>query len=171
MSGLRRIRDWYCASSAIVAGDVHIGAGSSIWFGSVLRGDDAAIRLGERVNVQDNSVLHADPGVDLVIEDDVTIGHMAMVHGVRIGAGSLIGIGSVILDGVEVGEGCLIGARALLTPGQKVPPGSVVLGAPGKIVRQTTSEERARFLEQAQRYAWKAERWLAGDYPSVEDHA
>ncbi len=168
-SRLQEIDGWFCAPGAVVAGDIRIGAGCSIWFGAVLRGDDAQLVIEERVNVQDNAVVHPDIDADMLIESDVTIGHLAMVHGRRIGRGSLIGIGSVILPDVTIGSGCLIGARALLTPGTSIPDGAVVLGAPGRIVRETTAEERARFIEQAHRYADKARRWVAGEYRSLSD--
>jgi len=147
---------WYHASTATIVGDVRIGAESGIWYGAVLRGDDAPIILGERVNVQDLSVLHADPGKPLIIGNDVTIGHGAIVHCRSVGDGALIGMGSVLLEDVEVGAGSLIAAGAVVPPGSRIEPGSLVVGVPGKTVRTVTVEERQSFLASATKYARNA---------------
>jgi len=155
-AGFLRVEDWYCAGNAVLCGEIEIGRGASIWYGSVIRGDDAKITLGERVNVQDLTMIHADPGIPLVIENDVTIGHRAILHCRRIGAGSLIGMGSILLEGVEVGPGSLIGAGAVVPPGTKLPPNSMVRGVPGRIVRETTEQERAAIISSVEKYARNA---------------
>jgi carbonic anhydrase/acetyltransferase-like protein (isoleucine patch superfamily) len=147
---------WFHAGNATIVGDVRIGAGSGIWYGATLRGDDAPIIIGQRVNVQDLSVLHADPGKPLIIGDDVTIGHGAIVHCTNIGNGALIGMGSVLLEDVEVGSGSLIAAGAVVAPGTKIPPGSLVVGVPGRIVREISDTERTSFLASADKYAKNA---------------
>src|SRR5262245_48819720 len=124
----------YLANGAIVTGDVQLGAESSVWFAAVVRGDVAAVVVGERVNIQDGSVIHCDTGYPHTIEPDVTIGHRAVVHGERVGRGSLIGIGAVLLGHTVVGEECLIGAGAVVPPGMQVPDRMLVMGVPGRIV-------------------------------------
>ena len=133
----------YVAPSAILIGDVRLAAGASIWFGAVLRGDNESLTIGARSNVQDNAVLHADPGFPLVLEEDVTVGHLAMLHGCRIGAGSLVGIGAVILNGAVIGRNCLISAKALIPEGKIIPDNSVVRGMPGQVVGEV-SEKTSR---------------------------
>ncbi|MDE0960837.1 MAG: gamma carbonic anhydrase family protein [Planctomycetota bacterium] len=155
-AGFHQVDGWFHAHSATIVGDVRIGSGCGIWYGAVLRGDDAPIILGERVNVQDQSVLHADPGKALVIGDDVTIGHGAIVHCISIGAGSLIGMGSVLLEDVEVGAGSLIAAGAVVSPGSKIEPGSLVVGVPGRTIRTVSDEERSAFFSSAAKYAKNA---------------
>ena len=159
-----RVGSVYLARSAVVAGDVTLGAGCNIWHHAVLRGDVAPIRLGERVNVQDGAVLHCDMDVPLTIGDEVSIGHGALVHGACIGSGTLIGMGAIVLGRSEVGQGCLIAAGALVSPGTRVPPGSVVMGVPGRVVRAVTDEERANILQNVQDYLALAERHAAGGF-------
>jgi carbonic anhydrase/acetyltransferase-like protein (isoleucine patch superfamily) len=142
----------WIAPGAHVVGLVDLASESSIWFGAVLRGDNEPIRIGARSNVQENSVLHTDPGMALTIGAEVTIGHQAMLHGCTIGDGTLIGIQSVILNGARIGRECLIGAGALITEGKEIPDRSVVLGSPGRIVRQLRDDEAKRFREIAQGY-------------------
>lgn len=154
----------YLARSAVVVGDVTLGSGCNIWHHAVLRGDVAPIRLGERVNVQDGAVLHCDMDVPLTIDDDVSIGHGALVHGARIGSGTLIGMGAIVLGRSEVGQGCLIAAGAVVPPGMRVPPGSVVMGVPGRVVRAVTDEERADILRNVQDYLALAERHANGGF-------
>jgi carbonic anhydrase/acetyltransferase-like protein (isoleucine patch superfamily) len=146
----------FVADTARVVGRVTLGKGASVWYGSVLRGDDAAIVVGENVNVQDLSVLHPNVGVDLEVGDHVSIGHAAVVHCARVGARTLVGIGSRLLAGSVIGEGCLIGAGALVPEGKVIPPRSVVLGLPGKIVRQTTDAEVEAHVQLALKYAAEA---------------
>jgi carbonic anhydrase/acetyltransferase-like protein (isoleucine patch superfamily) len=126
---------YWIAPNATVLGRVELKRNASVWFGAVLRGDNDPIVIGENSNVQDLSVLHTDEGVPLIIGSDVTIGHQVMLHGCTIGDGSLIGIGSVVLNGARIGRGCLIGAGCLITEGKEIPDGSVVMGAPGKVVK------------------------------------
>ena len=132
--------EYWIAPNAEVMGNVKLEKNASIWFGAVLRGDNELITIGENSNVQDGSVLHTDPGSPLTIERDVTIGHMVMLHGCTIGAGSLIGIGSIILNNAKIGKGCLIGANTLIAEGKEIPDYSMVLGSPGKIVRTLEKE-------------------------------
>ncbi|OUU23252.1 MAG: hypothetical protein CBC13_06500 [Planctomycetia bacterium TMED53] len=148
-----RHENWYHAGSATIVGDVHLGAECSIWYGAVLRGDDARITLGERVNVQDLCMVHADPDKPLTIGDDVTIGHGAVIHCVKVGSNTLIGMGSVLLEDVVVGDDCLIAAGAVVPPGSDIPDGSLVVGVPGKVVRKVTEEEKISFIKSAKKYA------------------
>src|SRR5690606_7809555 len=137
--------EYWIAPNAEVMGNVKLEKNASVWFGAVLRGDNELITIGENSNVQDGSVLHTDPGSPLTIERDVTIGHMVMLHGCTIGAGSLVGIGSIILNGAKIGKGCLIGANSLIAENKEIPDYSMVLGSPGKIVR-TLDQETAEAL-------------------------
>ena len=142
-------------------GDIEIGAESSVWYHTVLRGDDAPIRIGRRVNLQDLTMVHPDPGIELVIEDDVTVGHRAILHCRRIGRGSLIGMGAVLMKDVEIGAGSLIAGGAVLSPGTIVPPNSLVRGVPGKVVRATTDAERADIARSVTKYADTARAFFA----------
>jgi carbonic anhydrase/acetyltransferase-like protein (isoleucine patch superfamily) len=160
---MQSIQDYYIAPGVIVTGDVVLSAGVNIWFASVVRGDLARITLGPRVNIQDGSILHTDYDLPQEIEEGVVIGHAAVVHGQRVGRDSLIGIGARLLSGCDVGSECLIAAGAVVTEGRRIPPRSVVMGIPGKIVREVTAEEIERthkicahYLEMAQRYARNA---------------
>ena len=130
----------YVAPGATLVGDVHLGEGASVWFGATLRADNASIRVGAGSNVQDGAVLHVDPGIPLDVGPNVTVGHLAVLHGCTVGEGSLIGIGAVVLNGARIGRNCLIGAKALVTENTVVPDGSLFLGAPGKVVRDLTDE-------------------------------
>ncbi|WP_026677107.1 gamma carbonic anhydrase family protein [Fictibacillus gelatini] len=131
----------FVAPGVHIIGDVTIGQGSSIWFNSVLRGDEGPIMIGERCNVQDNCTLHLYEGFPLVLEDEVSIGHNVILHGCTIKKGALVGMGSTILDGVEIGEQAFIGANTLLPPGKKIPPRTMVMGSPGKVVRELTDKD------------------------------
>ncbi|MDQ5898802.1 MAG: hypothetical protein QG612_2888 [Pseudomonadota bacterium] len=146
----------FIAPGTHLIGQVTIGAGSSVWFGAVLRGDNAPIVLGARCNVQEGAVLHADPGFALQVGDEVTIGHQAMLHGCRIGTGTLVGIQAVVLNGAVIGEECLIGAGALVPEGRTFPPRSLILGTPAKVVRPLTEAEVAGLRQSATTYAAKA---------------
>ena len=154
-------RAW-AADNAVLLGKVELCEDASVWFNAVLRGDNELIRVGARSNVQDGCVLHTDPGFPLDIGPDCTIGHMVMLHGCTIGAGSLIGIGSIVLNGAKIGDGCLIGANSLITEGKEIPPRSMVMGSPGKVVRQLTEEESARLKRSADRYVANWKRYAAG---------
>jgi carbonic anhydrase/acetyltransferase-like protein (isoleucine patch superfamily) len=148
--------NWSAPNSSII-GDVTLEKNTSIWFNATLRGDIENIYVGEGSNIQDGSVLHTDPGYPLKIGKDVTIGHLVMLHGCTIGDNSLIGIGAVILNGAKIGKNCIIGANALVTENKVIPDNSLVMGSPGKIVRQVTSEEIKSISDNAIHYQqnWK----------------
>ena len=131
----------YLAEGVRIAGDVTIGEESSVWFNAVLRGDCAAIRIGRGSNVQDNAVIHADPGVPCTIGDGVTVGHTAIVHGAEIGDNVLIGMHSVVMNRAKIGANSIIGVGAVVTEGTEVPPNSLVMGLPGKVKRELTEAE------------------------------
>jgi carbonic anhydrase/acetyltransferase-like protein (isoleucine patch superfamily) len=156
----------YIDTSAQIIGDVVVGERSSIWPNVTVRGDINAIRIGGETNIQDNSVLHVDPGpYALHIGDRVTVGHQAMLHGCAIGDDCLIGIGAIILSGANVGAGSVIAAAALVPEGMEIPPNSMVMGVPAKIRREVSEEEKARFRENARRYVESA-RIYREEYPS-----
>lgn len=142
----------WVADSATVIGDVVLEDQASIWFGAVLRGDNERIHIGRGSNVQDGSILHVDPGFPLTLGVEVSIGHLVMLHGCTVGDGTLIGIGAVVLNGAKIGEGCLIGANALITEGKEIPPRSVVMGSPGKVVREVGDADLERIRRPAQSY-------------------
>ncbi|MCK6371109.1 MAG: gamma carbonic anhydrase family protein [Gammaproteobacteria bacterium] len=144
--------DAYIAPSATIIGDVHIGAAASVWFGAVLRGDVERITIGSGSNVQDNSVLHSDPGAPLVLGDRVTVGHMVTLHGCHVGDEALIGIGAVVLNHARIGARSVVGAGALVTEGKEFPDGVLILGSPARLARPLTAEELARFHSAADRY-------------------
>ena len=149
-------KNWI-ASNATVIGDVTLEKNTSIWFNATLRGDVENIYVGEGSNVQDGSVLHTDPGYPLKIGKNVTIGHLVMLHGCSIGDNSLIGIGAVILNNAKIGNNCIIGAKALITENKQIPDNSLVVGSPGNIIREVTSEEIKLIKKNAIRYQenWK----------------
>ena len=130
---------------------------TSIWFNAVLRGDLENIHIGEGSNIQDGSVLHTDPGYPLKVGKNVTVGHLVMLHGCTIGDNSLIGIGTVILNNTKIGKNCIIGAKALITENKEIPDNSLVVGAPGRVVRKLTDEEIGKITENAKHYQdnWK----------------
>jgi carbonic anhydrase/acetyltransferase-like protein (isoleucine patch superfamily) len=140
----------FVAANATVIGQVHLGAGASIWYGAVVRGDVERIAIGRCSNVQDGAILHGDPGQPTVLEDYVTVGHRAVVHSAHVERGCLIGIGAVVLDGVRVGAGSIVGAGAVVT--KDVPPRSLVVGIPGKVLRQLSEVEAEELIDHAQRY-------------------
>jgi carbonic anhydrase/acetyltransferase-like protein (isoleucine patch superfamily) len=140
----------FIAPNATVMGHVTITAGVSIWYGAVVRGDIEVIRLGRSTNIQDGAILHGDPGKPTVLEDYVTVGHRAVVHSAHVEAGCLIGIGAIVLDGVRIGTGSIIGAGAVVT--KDVPPRSLVMGVPGKVIRQLEPAEVDHLITHAQRY-------------------
>ena len=155
----------WIAPNAIVVGNVILETDASVWFNAVVRGDNETIRICAGSNVQDGCVLHTDPGFPMTIEPDCTIGHMVMLHGCRMGRGSLVGIGAIILNGAEIGEECLIGAGALIAEGKKIPPRSVVMGAPGKVMRQVMPEDLVRMAAGAASYRRNWKRFAAGLKP------
>ncbi len=162
---LRRFREHFprihpssfVEDSAQVIGDVELGEDSSVWFNSVLRGDVHTIRIGQRTNIQDLTMIHVTSGrFSTTIGDDVTVGHHVVLHGCTIGNRVLVGMSAVVMDGVEIGDDCIIGAGALLTPGTRIPSGSLVVGFPGKVKRSLSDEERAFLLESAKHYVHTA---------------
>ncbi len=148
----------WVADSAQLIGRVQLGAGASVWYGAVLRGDNEWITLGARTNVQEGSVLHTDLGFPLTLGDDVTVGHQVMLHGCTVGDGSLIGIQAVVLNGAKIGRNCLVGAGAVVTEGKEFPDNSLILGAPAKVVREISPEQAARLKMSALHYVENAER-------------
>ncbi len=147
--------DYWIAPNATVIGSVVMENNASVWFGAVVRADNDTITLGENSQVQDGSVLHADPGFPLTLGKNVSVGHMAMLHGCTVGDGSLIGMKSVILNGAVIGKNCLVGANTLIAEGKTIPEGSLVLGSPGKVVRQLSPEEIARINATSEHYVTK----------------
>src|SRR6266436_6014157 len=141
---MHAIRDYYVASSALVAGNVTLGPGANVWFGCVVRGDLATVAIGSRVNLQDGCIVHTDSDASMTIEEGVVVGHGAILHGTRIGRDSLIGMGAMLLTGCDVGEECLVAAGTVITEGRRIPPRSVVMGVPGKVIRAVTDEELER---------------------------
>ena len=152
----------WVADSAQVMGDVTLGEGANVWFGVVIRGDTATISVGKGTNIQDNSVLHADEGVPLVIGDNVTVGHQVMLHGCTVGDNSLIGIQAVVLNGAKIGNNCLVGAGSLVTEGKHFPDGCMILGSPARVIRQLTPEQIDGLRMSAQHYMDNARRYQAG---------
>ncbi|HSQ72624.1 MAG TPA: gamma carbonic anhydrase family protein [Rubrivivax sp.] len=152
----------WVADSAAVIGRVSLAEGTSVWYGAVLRGDNDWITVGSRSNVQDGSVLHTDLGFPLTLGDDVTVGHQVMLHGCTVGSGSLIGIQAVVLNGARIGRHCLVGAGAVVTEGKEFPDGSLILGAPAKVVRQLTPEQIEGVRRGALHYLENAERHRLG---------
>lgn len=149
-------RDVYVAPGATVVGDVHLGDEVSIWFGAVLRGDVERLTVGRGSNVQDNSVLHSDPGLPLLVGERVTVGHGCILHGCQIGSGALIGMGSTILNDARIGRNCLVGANALVTEGKAFADGMLIVGSPARAIRPLTPEELARMAESPGRYVERA---------------
>jgi len=154
--------DAYVAPGAQLMGNVEMEAGSSVWFGAVLRGDNDLIKIGARSNIQDNSVLHTDPGMPLTIGEGVTVGHQVMLHGCSIGDNTLIGIGSTILNGTKIGKNCIIGAHTLIAEGKDIPDGSLVIGSPGRVVKQLSEPQIAMLKMSADIYVANAKRFKDG---------
>lgn len=150
----------FVADNARVIGSVTLHPRANVWFGCVLRGDNDDLIVGENTNVQDGSVLHTDPGIKLRIGKDVTIGHLAMLHGCEIGDNTLIGIKSVILNRARIGKNCIVGASTLITEGKEIPEGSLVMGSPGKVVRALTPQEIQVITLQAAHYVENARNFL-----------
>lgn len=143
----------WVAPSADLIGDVHLGEQVGIWFGAVIRADNTPITLGDRTNVQEGCMLHSDPGVPLSVGEDCTIGHHAILHGCTIGNRVLVGMGATVLNNAVIGDDCLIGAGALVTEGKSFPPGSLIVGAPAKVVRELSPEAMAALKASAAGYA------------------
>lgn len=146
----------YISGSATVTGDVTIGAHSSVWFGTTIRGDVSPTIIGEKVNIQDHSILHQSPNTPLILEDQVTIGHQVILHSCTIKKKALIGMGSIILDGAEIGEGAFIGAGSLVPPGKKIPPNTLAFGRPAKIIRELNEDDIQDMKRINREYAEKA---------------
>lgn len=149
----------WIAESASVIGNVRLEAGASVWFNAVLRGDNELILIGENSNVQDGAVMHTDMGYPLTLGKGVTVGHKAMLHGCTVGDHSLIGINAVVLNGAKIGRNCIIGANALVPEGKVIPDGSLVVGSPGKVVRQLTEEQQQAVALGGDYYVHNAERY------------
>ena len=158
----------YLAYNCTVMGDVKLGSDASVWFNAVVRGDVAPVTIGARTNVQDGAVVHCDSGVPNVIENDIVIGHRAVVHGKFVGAGSLIGLGAVVLSGSKIGRGCLVAAGAVVPPGLDVPGGMVVMGVPGKIVRPVKPAELEYMRWLVPHYVELAEKHVNGEIVATE---
>ena len=154
--------DYFVADNAMVIGRVLLRQNASVWFNAVLRGDAELITVGIDSNVQDGAVLHTDPGYPLVIGQGVTVGHKAMLHGCTIGDNSLVGINAVILNGAKIGRNCLIGANALVGEGKEIPDNSMVLGSPGKVVKQLNEQQIAGLKMSAAHYVQNGQRFARG---------
>jgi carbonic anhydrase/acetyltransferase-like protein (isoleucine patch superfamily) len=157
----------FLAYNSTVVGDVVLGTQSSVWFSAVIRGDVAPVRIGKRVNLQDSATIHCDTDVENVIEDDVVIGHGAIVHGKFVGRGSLIGMGATVLSRTQIGSECLIAAGAVVPPDLIVPDHMVVMGVPGKIVRPVKEEELKYMRWLTMHYVELAEKYVAGGFAAI----
>ena len=154
--------DYWVAPSADLIGNVTLKSGASFWYGAVARGDNEPIVIGEGSNVQEHSMLHTDPGFPLTIGKNCTIGHRAIIHGCTIGDNSLVGMGAIILNGAKIGNNCLIGAGALVSEGKEIPDGSLVLGMPGKVVRELDEVAKATLQKSAEVYQYNMRRFRDG---------
>jgi carbonic anhydrase/acetyltransferase-like protein (isoleucine patch superfamily) len=163
---MQAIQDFYIASNAIVRGDVVISPGVNIWYNTVIRADLSRITLGPRVNLQDGCLLHSDTDAPQLIEEGVVAGHAAVLHGRRVGRDTLVGIGAKLLANCEVGEECLIAAGSVVTEGRHIPPRSVVMGVPGRVIRAVTAEEVERTRAICAHYLEMAQRYARGAYPA-----
>jgi carbonic anhydrase/acetyltransferase-like protein (isoleucine patch superfamily) len=162
---MRVIQGCYIADGAVVRGDAVLSPGVNIWFGSVLRADLARVTLGPRVNIQDGCVIHTDYDQPQMIEEGVVIGHRAVLHGTYIGRDTLVGMGALLLTGCEIGVECLIAAGTLITEKRRIPPRSVVMGVPGRIMREVSEEELRRTRAISAHYLELAQRYARGDFP------
>ncbi len=154
----------FVAPNATLTGDIQIGAGSSIWFGTVIRADRDAVVIGEGTNIQDNCVVHEDPGCPVHLGNHVVVGHRAIIHGCRIDDHSLIGMGAIVMNRVRIGKYCIIGAGAVLTEGMEIPDYSLVLGAPARIVKQVTEAQMEGIRQSALSYKALAQRYMNGEF-------
>lgn len=152
----------WVADSASVIGRVELGAGSSVWYGATLRGDNDWLRIGARTSIQDGCVLHTDAGLELVVGSGVTVGHQCMLHGCHIGDGSLIGIQAIVLNRARIGARCIVGAGSLVTEGKEFPDGSMILGSPAKVVRPLREDEIAGLRRSAESYVRNGRRYRTG---------
>lgn len=145
----------FVAPGAFLIGDVTIGEESTIWFNAVLRGDEGPITIGKRCSIQDNATIHLYEGAPVIVEDEVTVGHNAILHGCKIGRRSIVGMGATVLDHAEIGEECIIGANTLIPSGKKFPPRSLIIGSPGKVVRELTPADLEMIQESIDSYVDK----------------
>jgi len=152
----------WVADSAQVIGNVELADDASVWFGVIMRGDNEPMRVGRGSNIQDGSMVHSDPGFPMTLGENVTIGHQVMLHGCTVGDGSLIGIKSVVMNGAKIGRNCLVGAGSLVTEGKEFPDGSMIMGAPAKVVRELTPEQIAGLQRAAAHCVANAQRFRAG---------
>ncbi|HTS98538.1 MAG TPA: gamma carbonic anhydrase family protein [Streptosporangiaceae bacterium] len=157
----------WVAPGAVVVGRVTLGRAASVWYGAVLRADDDEIVIGPECNIQDLCCLHVDAGEPIRLEERVTVGHHATVHGAQVGAGALIGIGAVVLGGAQIGAGTLVAAGSVVRPGSRVPAGVLVAGVPGRVVRELTDADRATFADSATRYVARATRHRAATWAGI----
>jgi carbonic anhydrase/acetyltransferase-like protein (isoleucine patch superfamily) len=153
---------YWVAESASVIGRVRLKIDASIWFGSVLRGDNEWIEIGERSQIQDNSTLHTDPGFPITIGPDCVIGHNVVLHGCSVAANSLIGMGAIVLNGAKIGKNCLVGAGALITEGKEFPDHSLIVGAPARVIRTLGEPEAQKIARAADGYVKRWQRYAAG---------
>jgi carbonic anhydrase/acetyltransferase-like protein (isoleucine patch superfamily) len=154
--------DWWVAPNAVVIGRVRLETDASVWWGATLRGDNELITVGRGSNVQDGCVCHTDPGFPLTIGPNVTVGHLAVLHGCTVGEGCLIGIGAIVLNGARIGKNCLIGAKALIAEGKEIPDNSLVMGMPGKVVGEVRPEQALRVRRGTEKYVRNWQRYRAG---------
>ncbi|MDM0047344.1 gamma carbonic anhydrase family protein [Variovorax dokdonensis] len=152
----------WVADSAQVIGNVHLGEDASVWFGVVVRGDNETVHIGRATNIQDLSALHSDAGVPLTIGDNVTVGHMVMLHGCTIGDNSLIGIGSVVLNNARIGRNCIVGSGSVVTEGKEFPDNSLIIGVPAKVVRTLDDAAAERMRANAEHYVRNSQRFAKG---------
>ncbi len=165
MAAMEAIGDIYVAGTAVVTGDVVLGSGTNLWFGVVVRGDLARITLGKDVNLQDGVIVHTDTDAPQELEDGVVVGHRAILHGRRVGTNTLIGMGAILLSGSEIGADCVVAAGTLVPEGRRIPPRSLVMGVPGKVLRPVTEEDVARTRSICARYQQMARKYVGGSFP------
>jgi carbonic anhydrase/acetyltransferase-like protein (isoleucine patch superfamily) len=168
---MQAIRDYYIAPGVVVTGDVVLSAGVNIWYGSVLRGDLARIHLGPRVNIQDGCIVHTDYGEPQIIEEGVVVGHRAVLHGRLVGRDTLVGMGALLLTGCEIGAECIIAAGALVTEKRRIPPRSLVMGVPGRVVRPVSDEDLRHTQAISAHYLELAQRYVHGSFPPPWDRS
>lgn len=157
----------WVAPNAMLLGDVSVGARASVWYAAVIRADQERITVGSETNIQDGAILHADPGLPLVIGDRVSVGHGAVLHGCTVGDDALVGMRATVLNGARIGTGCLIAAGSVVLEGADIPPRSLVAGVPGRVRRETTEAEAQSIQSNAENYLRLAEQHAAGAFPPV----
>ena len=165
--GLPPEGEYWIAPNAVIIGQVKLGSMASVWFGAMIRGDNDLIQIGARSNIQDGCVLHTDKGYPMVIGEGCTVGHMAMLHGCTIGPNTLIGIGSTILNGARIGANCIIGAHSLVPEGKEIPDNSLVMGTPGRVVREVSAEQAGQLKDLSRHYVDNLVRYNKGFAPQT----